>query len=141
VKVLVATKITQGRRKNDFAHATDDELVTFSEPCDGEPVDGTCGCQRSFSGLESLRATTTAIVVDRPDLTAESLASVVATSLTKSGYADILSADDLQKRARQDAAELLRIAAAFPLAAIVEKRGDKVQLRPLQARRGRSRLH
>lgn len=53
MKVLVATTKRQGMRKNDFCHATEGELVKFSFECDGEKVDGKCGCKRSMGGINS----------------------------------------------------------------------------------------
>ena len=56
MKMLVATKETQGKRRNDFCWATEGELVRFAFQCDGEAVDGRCGCRRSFCGLDSHKA-------------------------------------------------------------------------------------
>ena len=35
------------------------ELVRFATECDGERVDGRCGCRRSMTGMSTLKATTT----------------------------------------------------------------------------------
>ena len=47
MRFLVATKETQGQRKNDFSHAREGELVKFGFECDGEEVDG--NLERSVS--------------------------------------------------------------------------------------------
>src|SRR3990172_8245236 len=66
VKVLVATAETQGERSNDFCHTVEGELVTWPAlECSGESVDGGCGCRRALCGVGSLKATTTAKVVER----------------------------------------------------------------------------
>lgn len=66
MKVLVATTMRQGEVENDFCNTIEGELVRlpFIECDDGDQ----CGCTRSFTGLTSHRATTTAVVVDRPEL-------------------------------------------------------------------------
>ena len=50
MKLLVATTKTQGQRKNDFCWVPEDEIVQFAFVCDGEKIDGSCGCRRSMSG-------------------------------------------------------------------------------------------
>lgn len=66
MKVIVATGETQGQRKSDFSFVPEGEIVLPAEPHDDEPIDGTCGCQRSFDGIVSGKATTTAKVIDLP---------------------------------------------------------------------------
>src|SRR4029078_5543731 len=66
MKVLVATRRSQGDRKGDFSFCVPGELVYLASICDCDllfPKHG-CGCSRGFAGLSSLRATTTAEVVD-----------------------------------------------------------------------------
>ena len=126
-RVLVATREKQGQRKNDFCWATEGELVTFSMECDGETVDGGCGCRRSFSGVESLLATTTAKVVETRGMSKASLADILAASLDKAGWGKLMSKDAVDGWARKNAGELLRIAARFREGDVVEKRGDTIQ--------------
>jgi hypothetical protein len=120
MKVLVATKEKQGVRKNDFSWTNEGELVMFGFECDGESVDGTCGCRRSFSGFETRKATTTAKIADVKYSVDEYL-RLFAESMKNAGW----------KRPTMDAeaCELLRIANDFPMGAVLEKRGNKVQLR------------
>ena len=40
MKILVATKETQGNRKNDFCFCDEEEIVKAGMECDGESVDG-----------------------------------------------------------------------------------------------------
>lgn len=64
-----------GSAPDDFAWTVIGELVEPAEVCGRDELgDGDCGCARSFVGLASGRATTTAIVaeldIDEPTLTA-----------------------------------------------------------------------
>lgn len=121
MKVLVATRETQGQRSNDFTFCNDGELVIIDGPCDrdaGNP-DGFCGCARSFSGIDSHRATTTAKVVDI-DLSEDDYFYALWTSHEERGWSiddpeDVADVEDL-------AAWLLCLADSFPTGAIVERR-------------------
>jgi hypothetical protein len=59
MKVFVSTKDGQGIRNNDFSWTNEGELVKFALECDGEKIDGKCGCRRSMSGFDTHKATTT----------------------------------------------------------------------------------
>jgi hypothetical protein len=85
MKVLTATKETQGKRSNDFCWTEEGELVNYSFECDGETVDGSCGCKRSLAGLKTLKATTTVKVADL-DITEDDLKTQITESLTKGGW-------------------------------------------------------
>lgn len=86
MKVLVATRKTQGQRDNDFFWCEEGELVYPGGECDsdrGNP-DGACGCVRGFSGIKTKKATTTALVVDKPfDQVVESLGEEIAGLIAK----------------------------------------------------------
>ncbi len=127
MKVLVATRQTQGQRKTDFCHAREGELVGFLSECAREPIDGPCGCRRSFNGLESSRATTTVQVVDQ-DMTVEDLTKAVHASLVAGGWTKDGDPEGVTW-ARKDAAELARLAATFAVGDVVEKRGPDLRLR------------
>lgn len=67
MKLLVATRLTQGDRDDDFDHGTvPGEIVEPFSVCDLDMTnDATpCGCGRAFVGMTSGAATTTAIVAD-----------------------------------------------------------------------------
>jgi hypothetical protein len=66
MKLLTATRERQGEQAGDFCFATDGELVLVGDVCaaDRDDPDGGCGCGRAFSGMSSMRATTTALVRD-----------------------------------------------------------------------------
>jgi|SRR6476661_1935988 len=63
MKLLVATARTQGARINDYNWCIEGELVRIGEVCarDRAEPDGGCGCGRGFGGLNSHRATTSAL--------------------------------------------------------------------------------
>jgi len=117
MKVLVATQETQGKRKNDFNHTDSDELVRFVFECDGESVDGRCGCRRSMSGVNSLKATTT-VQVKNKELNPEEYKTKIRESLQKGGW------NPTEKMVVGEAKELLRIANYFPEGTVLEKRGN-----------------
>lgn len=120
--VLVATRETQGQRSNDFCWCDEDEPVRFTTECDGERVDGRCGCRRAMTGMSTLRVTTTVRVQHLP-LTREQFVSLLKSSYEKSGFP--FSDEDVRK----EADELLRLARAFPPDRVIEKRGDQLQSR------------
>lgn len=84
--VLAATDELQGARDTDYHWATNDELVYIQYIHCHTPD---CGCEFGFAGFESHRSTTTAMVVDRPDLTIESYAQQLAHSLHQGGWLDL----------------------------------------------------
>ena len=128
MKILVATNKTQGRRKNDFCHTTEDELVMFAFECDGETVDGSCGCRRSFSGCDSHRATTTALVEERL-LDTKGYAEIILKALQDGGWVNDPADDEGREWAEKDATELARIADTFKVGAVIEKRGNTLNSR------------
>ncbi|MEM9746678.1 MAG: hypothetical protein AAF945_08285 [Actinomycetota bacterium] len=89
--VLVATTELQGTDPGDYSFTLDGELVT---PIVAECSSPTrCGCGRGFPGFASSRATTTAMVVDRPHLTPELLADAVSAWLERDGWRELLAHD------------------------------------------------
>jgi hypothetical protein len=73
MKVLVATNETQGMFEDDYCSTVKGELVYIQTMACKNPA---CGCDRGFAGLSSERATTTAMVVDRPELTLTILVNI-----------------------------------------------------------------
>ena len=122
MKVLVATHETQGKRKNDFSWTTDGEPVLFGFECDGERVDGSCGCRRALVGAHSMKATTTFKVAEMPGLNKQDFMDICNAHLQKAGWTG-LTAEGLCMD------ELLKIADRFPINAVLEKRGGIVQVR------------
>jgi hypothetical protein len=128
IKVLVATKETQGERKNDFFFANEGELVGFCSECDGGGVDDKCGCHRSMSGFESNKATTTMKVVEM-NITKDEFAKKLRESLEKSGWLKLMTKKEADAWVKEDTDVLLVAIDPFPVGSIVEKRGDKIQSR------------
>ena len=126
MKVLTATRETQGRRGNDFSFVPEGELVIFASECDGEGVDGRCGCKRAMSGLLSLTATTTFKVVDDPAVTQEGFSEMLAGHFIKDWS---MTADEATAQALDDVKELLRLAGRFEVGDVLEKRGNTVPQR------------
>ena len=129
MKLIVATKELQGQRRNDYCWATEGEPVTFGMECDGESVDGRCGCKRAMVGCTSSKATTTLKVVES-ELTPEAHDKVVYDHLNDAGWFK-MEPDNAKNVAwaARDGAELRRMAAFFKVGDILEKRGGSFRLR------------
>ncbi|NIV30487.1 MAG: hypothetical protein GWN58_13615 [Anaerolineae bacterium] len=128
MKVFVSTTEQQERRANDFCFVPEGELVTFALECDGEAVDGPCGCRRSMSGAECGKATTTFQVVDR-DISEDELVQALYDSYERGGWVKLCGEDEAKDYAKADAAEIMRLAAEFPEHVVLEKRGNSIQTR------------
>ena len=125
MKVLVATTKGQGKRSNDFCYANEGELVGFSLECDGERIDGGCGCRRSVVGFDSLKATTTFEVVDSP-LTEQEFCALHWNSLCKCGWDSI----GLKRESSDAQAKcLLALAGRFAVGSVLERRGRSIRAR------------
>ena len=105
LKVLVATKETQGRRKDDFCFVPSGEFVKLG-----------LGCDRSLIGF-SCNAHTTTIRVVSVELTREQYIHAYIESNKAAGW----SVDNVAAH-RADAISLLKIAAAFRTGSVLEYR-------------------
>jgi hypothetical protein len=121
IKILVATKETQGKRKNDFSWCNEGELVTFAMECDGETIDGSCGCRRAMAGMVTHTATTTFKVIEA-EITKEALLESEMVSIIE-GWGD---SEGIKALARENAKELLSTADLFEVGTILEKRGNRI---------------
>lgn len=129
MKVLVATKEKQGMRKNDFSFTREGELVTFTGmECDGEKVDGNCGCRRSMCGVETHKATTTFKVVDMP-IEKEVFYECLKINLVSTGWAGLMGKDKAWAIVFKDVMELMSLADKFEVGTVLEKRGGTIQVR------------
>ncbi len=127
--VLKSTTDGQGTRKNDFSFTDEGELVYIGMECGGnERIDGGCGCRRSFSGMESHKATTTAKVWDAPKLTLKGLTYALRESLEEAGWLPGLE-EEQPGIVREMAEDLAGLAAHFRVGDIVEKRGNTLRQR------------
>jgi hypothetical protein len=128
MRVLTATTLTNGERDNDFDWCTAGELVMFGVICDRDwkDPDNGCGCGRSFSGMHSHRATTTALVEDR-ELSAGDLDLAVRASLEDGGWIDTSVPDDEAKAVIDEAVGMIRhVAEHFPAGTVVGTRLGQV---------------
>ena len=125
-QVLVATKETQGQRRNDFSNTHEGEFLIFSLECDRKTVDGHCGCRRSLCGIGSLKATTTFKVTTLEDVTEQGLVSRLSAHFVKDWS---MGPTEAAKLAQDDVQDLLKLAASFPLGAVIERRGKTYQTR------------
>jgi hypothetical protein len=132
MKVFVATKEGQGIRKNDFSWTTEGELVGYAFECDGETVDGNCGCRRSLSGFDSHKATTT-FKVSLLSMTEEEYIAKFLESQRKAGWLTDKTDEEGKKVYVATAKALLRIASRFPANRVLEKRGNSIQTRRMMA--------
>jgi hypothetical protein len=128
MKLLTATTYGQGGRANDFSWTYEGELVWPGTRCarDARDPDGGCGCGRALSGLNSQRATTTALVRDLP-LSVADVRTALAGYLEDAGY-DVPPPAALAHTVD----ELLAAIDAWPVGAIIERRGEYLQLRQVQ---------
>lgn len=116
MKLLTATSLTQGNRDNDFNFCVEGELVHIDLPCveDRSDPDGPCGCGRSFGGLNSHCATTTAMIRDVEDFSPRDYLEAIRSSLDQQGY------DSSQ--AVHEAAALHCLARSWPAGTVLERR-------------------
>ena len=121
MKVLVATKNTQGARGNDFCWVPEGQIVLFpAVECDGEKIDGPCGCKRSMDGIVNHKGTTTVMVADNPRLTMDILADKIHKSRHAAGFGVNTFAS------QEIALELHKFASRFAVGTVLERRGGKL---------------
>ncbi|MET0459704.1 MAG: hypothetical protein ABW195_10670 [Ilumatobacteraceae bacterium] len=125
MKVMVATDQSQGVEAGDYCWTLDGELVLSgpSLECDNA---GACGCGRGFPGLGSCRATTTAMVVDRPEIDRVMLGEVIRDSLDRQGLLLGIEPDDVDELVEDEVELIERITAAFPVGAVIGRAGTDV---------------
>jgi hypothetical protein len=126
MKILVATKASQGTRKSDFNWTDEGELVEMpcvcSRGCASNPDDDSCGCGRSFGGLLSFKATTTAKVIET-DMSRDEYIAAHALSECKAGW------EPSPATVAHWASVMLNAAKRFKPGDIVENRGGQIKLR------------
>ncbi|WP_354501952.1 hypothetical protein [Mycetocola sp. 2940] len=108
---------------NDYSFTVPGELVYVQDPCDCdriEPLNG-CGCSRGFAGVASARATTTAKVVDLPELSIESYTVALRAGLVAQGWPG--------EWAPGMAELMLDMAAHSPIGTIIERSFDDYRAR------------
>ena len=133
MKLLTATRERQGERDGDFCFAVEGELVLLGFVCATDEADpgGGCGCGRAFSGMSSLRATTTALVRDL-DIGYDDLRMAVEGYLSASGMGpELLGAVEFDELLEETIEDTVHFARFWPAGAVVGRYLDHVQLRAL----------
>ncbi len=126
MKVLVATKQTQGQRPDDFSYTLVGELVRIPAViCDCPD----CGCERAMEGLASHKATTTFTVAERTDLEPVDYRRILLDHLLDGGWV-IGGPDDPENAWVGEYIERhLGLAAHFEVGDVLEIRNDRVEVR------------
>ena len=129
MKVFVATRTGQETRQSDFCDAEEGELLTFAIECgrDEENHDGQCGCRRSLLGLESGGISTTFTVAEIP-MTSDCYEQKVIEYFSARGWFAPTDNEAIEIFLN-DAQILLAQASLFAIGVVLEKRGDKIQVR------------
>jgi hypothetical protein len=128
MKLLTATRERQGERDGDFCFAVEGELVLLGLVCatDAANPDGGCGCGRAFSGMSSMRATTTALVRDL-DVSLDDVRLAVEGYYVAAGMGpDVIGGDEFAELAAATVEEMVDIAAWLPAGAVVGRRLDNL---------------
>lgn len=124
MKMLVATHEEQGCVPGDYCWTLDGELVTAVtlECCSPD----SCGCGRGFPGLASDRATTTAMVVERPDMTRDQFVTAVRDALDRQGWLGLLHPDDEAEMVAEHVETIEEICSQFDVGEVLRRSGIKV---------------
>jgi hypothetical protein len=125
MKVLVATNQSQGAESGDYCWALEGELVLSGPSLECDDPDR-CGCARGFPGLASCRASTTAVVVDRPEIDRTMLVDVIRDSLERQDLLIGLDPEDVGELVDDEVELIERITTAFPVGTVVGRAGTDV---------------
>ena len=131
MKLLTATRERQGEMDGDFCFAIEGELVLLGLVCatDARDPDGGCGCGRAFSGMSSMRATTTALVRDL-DVSIDDVRLAVEGYYVSSGLGpDVIGGAQFADLVAETVVAMEEIAEALPIGAVVGRRLDHVTWR------------
>jgi hypothetical protein len=131
MKVLVATKESQGELPGDYSWTVEGELVTAVVCECSSPKK--CGCGRGFPGLASARATTTAMVVDRPELDRDELWDVLYDAIDRQGWMAHLGPDEAEELVDEHLACIEIVCDSYPVRTIVGRWGTKIWSRSMSA--------
>jgi hypothetical protein len=128
MKLLTATRERQGERDGDFCFAVEGELVLLGYVCatDQADPDGGCGCGRAFSGMGSMRATTTALVRDL-DLSVDDVRLAVEGYYVAAGMGpDVLGSQEFAELVAATVDDMVEVASGLPDGAVVGRRLDNL---------------
>ena len=125
MRVLVATHQTNGAVPGDYGFCVEGELVHIQDPCASDLRDpgGPCGCGRGFSGMDSHRAITTALVVES-DLRVEEVREALRSSLEAGGWLNpaYFAPDEIEAIVKEGLQDVRRVAEHFPVGSVVRRR-------------------
>ena len=128
MKLLTATRERQGERDGDFCFAVEGELVLLGYVCatDQADPDGGCGCGRAFSGMGSMRATTTALVRDL-DISVDDARLAVEGYYVAAGTGpEVIGRAEFAEVVAETLDEMAEIADSVPVGAVVGRRLDEL---------------
>jgi hypothetical protein len=123
MRVLVATRRSQGVRELDFDDCVDGELVWITTPCGRglAPDRSYCSCSITFVGVASFGMTTTAVVADLEAMTPERYEEALSDALS--------GVRGLDRHVAETAADLARIADGLPVGTVLERYNSWLQPR------------
>lgn len=130
MKLLTATRERQGEQDGDFCYAIEGELVLLGFVCatDEADPDGGCGCGRAFSGMSSMRATTTAVVRDL-DVSVDDLRLALTGYYVSAGIGpDVIGDAEFEEVLTATLEDLAQLA-HVPVGAVVGRRLDNLTWR------------
>ncbi len=126
MKVLIATSHTQGLRADDYHFAVAGELVYF--PILDCETPG-CGCVRGFAGFASAKASTTAMVVDRPDLSQADFEVAVVDALSRQGWLTEGWSEEHEDLVETVIAEIEFVTSSYETNSLIEREGNGIRCR------------
>ena len=127
MKVLIATAESQGQAADDYCWTTEGELIRLVD-C----PDDYCRCS-GFGGVESHKASSTALVVERADLNPSTLLEVFRQDMENQGYAEYLSEAELNETIVGELAELVVMLRDIAPGEVVERWGPGIRVRHVRA--------
>ena len=132
MKLLTATHEFQGQQAGDFSYTIGGELVLLGFVCatDEKNPDGGCGCGQAFSGMSSMRATTTAMVRD-VDISVDDVLLAVQDYWISYGLSpeDFATGEEFTEFVADTSAAMADLAGALPVGSVVGRRLDELIVR------------
>ena len=131
MKLLTATRERQGELAGDFCYAVEGELVLLGLVCatDQRDPDGACGCGRAFSGMSSMRATTTALVRDLAVSLDDVMLAVQGYYVSDGMGPDVIGGATFADLVAETVVSMEDAAADLPVGAVVGRRLDQLTWR------------
>jgi len=128
MKLLTATRERQGEQDGDFCFAIEGELVLAGFVCaeDEADPDGGCGCGRAFSGMSSMKATTTALVRDLDVSFDDARLAVEGYYVSAGTGPDVIGTREFAQLVAGTLGEMAEIARALPVGAVVGRRLERL---------------